>query len=343
MEEVRFGIVGTGKVSEVHARSISEIGNARLVAVAGTNAEKTKRLAEEFGCDSHRTIDGILSRGDIDAVCVLTPSGLHADIGIKAARAGKHVIVEKPIDVSLKKADELINECEKNGVKLSVISQRRYSDAVKIVKKAIEKGEIGKIGFGGAQVRWYRTQEYYDSADWRGTWKMDGGGALMNQSIHYVDLLQYIVGPVEEVFGYQKTMAHDIEVEDLLVGSLRFKNGAIGLIEATTAAYPGIFSRIDLYGERGTVAMLDDELDLLVSKNGKVFKKDPKKAEGSETSSGPEVSHALHKKQLENVVDSIVNGVKLDVDGTDGRNALAVVAGLYEACKTGKPVKINSL
>lgn len=343
MKEVRFGIVGTGKIAEIHAKSISEIQNARLVAAAGTNGEKTGKLANDFGCEPCRSPDELLSRKDVDAVCILTPSGLHADAGIEAARAGKHVLVEKPIDVSLEKADELIKECERNGVRLGVVSQRRYSDAVMDVIKAVTGGEMGKIGYGGAQIRWYRSQEYYDSADWRGTWKLDGGGALMNQSVHYVDLLQYIVGPIEEVYGYSRTMAHDIEVEDLLVGSLKFKNGALGLIEATTAAYPGMFSRLDVYGEKGTAAIVDDELDALISMDGTELTKKREKPANNESVSGPKIPFVLHKKQIENFVDSIINGTEPEIGGRDGRNALAVVLALYESCKTGKPVKVDSI
>ncbi len=341
MSKVKFGLIGTGNVSEVHARSISEIENAELVAVAGRNSQKTRELSKKFNCDVSRSIDELISRTDIDAVCILTPSGTHANIGIKAAQHGKHVMVEKPIDVNFEKADDLIRECEKQNVKLSVISQRRYSNGVQRIKDAMKNGSIGKVGFGGAQVRWYRSQEYYDSAGWRGTWKLDGGGALINQSIHYVDLLQYIVGPVEEVFGYCKTMSHNIEVEDLVVGSLKFKNGALGLIEASTSAYPGLFSRVDVYGENGTAALVDDELELLISKNGLNFKRESKSADKIKSNSTSQISYELHKKQLENFVNSILKGANLDVKAKDGRNALAVVIGLYESCKMGKPVKAD--
>lgn len=340
MHKIRFGIIGAGNVSLIHAKSISEIENAELVSVSSRTGEKALKLAKKFKSEYYPDFHEMLKRNDIDAICVLTPSGTHAKIGIEVARAGKHVIVEKPIDVNLKMADKLIEECEKQDVKLSVISQRRFSNATVILKEAVKNRELGKLNFGGAQVKWYRSQEYYDSSAWHGTWALDGGGALINQSIHYVDLLQYIVGPIKEVFSYCGTMAHNMEVEDLLVGSLKFKNGALGLIEATTVAYPGLFSRLDIYGDNGTAAIVDDEIEFLATKNGKTIKKAKKRTKKRGIAS-PEISYDLHKKQLKDIVDSILSDRKPLITGIDGRNALAIVVSLYESCKSGKPVKVD--
>ncbi len=340
MDKVRFGLIGAGNVGLIHAKSISEIENAELVAVSSRTEEKALKLAKKFRSEYYSDFHEMLSRDDIDAICILTPGGTHAEIGIEAARHGKHVVVEKPIDVNLQKADALIEECEKQNVKLSVISQRRFSNAVRIVKGMVKSGELGKLNFGGAQVKWYRTQEYYNSSKWRGTWDLDGGGALINQSIHYVDLLQYVVGPVEEVFSYCGTKTHNIEVEDLLVGSLKFKNGALGSVEATTTAYPGLFSRLDIYGNNGTAVIVDDEIEFLATKDGKRVEKTRiiKKSHGTST---PQISYTLHKRQLEDVVDSILHDRSPQVTGKDGRNTLAVVTALYESCKMGKPVKVD--
>ena len=341
MSKVRFGIIGAGNVGEIHAKSISEIENAELIAAFSPNLEKLKKFAKKFSCDYHTTLQELLLRKDIDAVCILTPSGTHAKIGIEAARYGKHVIVEKPIDVNLDMADALIEECERQSVKLSVISQRRFSDAVKTTKEYVKSGKMGKLNFGGVQVKWYRSQEYYDSRAWRGTWALDGGGALMNQSIHYVDLLQYIVGPIEEVFSYCGTKAHNIEVEDLLVGSLKFKNGALGLVEATTVAYPGLFARLDIYASNGTAVIMDDEIEFLTIKSDKKLKKSVKRKSENCGAASAKISHELHKKQLKDIVDSILNNKKPQVTGVDGRNALAIVIALYESCRTGKPIKVD--
>ncbi|MDN5338056.1 MAG: UDP-N-acetyl-2-amino-2-deoxyglucuronate dehydrogenase [Thermotogaceae bacterium] len=340
MKKLCFGIVGCGNVSKIHAESIVNLPNSKLVAVVSRTESNARKLAKEYNCDYHINLDSFLKRKDIDVVVILTPNGLHADIGIKAARFGKHVVVEKPIDIDLKKADELISECEKNGVKLSVISQRRFSDAVQVVKKYINKGELGKLNFGNALVKWYRTQEYYDSGAWRGTWEFEGGGALINQSIHYVDLLQYLVGPVDEVFAYMATRCHNIEVEDILVGALKFKNGALGLVEANTTAYPGFEARVDIYGDNGSAIIVDDELDKLMIKGKKKISstRNQKSLTGA---SNPQISFELHKRQYQDIVDSIMNNRKPSVDGIAGRNTLAVILALYESAKAGKTVKVN--
>lgn len=340
MQRVRFGIIGAGNAGLIHAKSISEIENAELIAISSPTKEKTKKLVEEFKIDYYPDFREMLKRKDIDAICVLTPSGTHAQIGIEVARSRKHVIVEKPIDVNLKMADALIEECQKRNVKLSVISQRRFSDAVMKIKHFVENGKLGKLNFGGAQVKWYRSQEYYDSSAWRGTWDLDGGGALMNQSIHYVDILQYIVGPVDEVFSYCGTKAHEIEVEDLLVGSLKFKNGALGLIEANTTVYPGLFARLDIYGRNGTAVIVDDEIEFLATKKGKTIKGTRKRTKERGVAK-PEISYEFHKRQLKDVVDSILNNRSPQVTGKDGRNTLAIVMALYRSCKTGKAMKVD--
>ena len=340
MRRLGFGIVGCGNVSRIHAESIKGIEKAELIAVMSRTENSAKELAREYKCDCYTDLDAFLKREDIDVVVILTPNSLHADIGIKAARCGKHVVVEKPMDIDLKKADKLINECEKNDVKLSVIFQRRFSDAVQIVKEHVDKGELGKINFGNAFVKWYRTQEYYESSDWRGTWQFEGGGALINQSIHYVDLLQYLAEPIDEVFAYMTTRSHNIEVEDILVGTLKFKNGALGLVEANTTAYPGFEARVDIYGDNGSAVIVDDELDKLIIKGKKKISsiRNQKNLTGA---SNPQISFELHKRQYQDIVDSIMNNRRPSVDGIDGRNTLAVVLALYESARTGKAVKVN--
>ena len=338
MEVVRFGLVGCGNVSRIHAESIKRIPNAKLVAVMSRTEKKAWNLAREYECDYHTDLESLLKRKDVDAVVILTPNALHADIGIEAARYGKHVVVEKPIDVSLEKAERLIEECDKNDVKLSVIFQRRFSDAARKLKKFLDEGEFGKINFGNALVKWYRTQEYYDSGDWRGTWEFEGGGALINQSIHYLDLLIYFIGPVDEVFAYMDTRAHKIEVEDILVGTLKFRNGALGLIEANTTAYPGFEARLDVYGDEGSAIVVDDELVRLTVK-GKIDIGSPRTSRNLTGASSPTISFELHRRQYEDIVNSIINDKKPAVDGIDGLNTLAVVLALYESAKTGKAVK----
>ena len=217
-----FGIIGCGVIAPFHAMAIAELPNARLVAVADEVPDRARSLASTFDVEALE-IDALLVRPDVDVVCVCVPSGSHAEVGSRVAAAGKHVVVEKPIEVTLEAADRLIAACASHGVLLSVISQHRWDPGVRELKRLVDSGRMGRLLLGDAVVKWYRTQEYYDSGDWRGTRALDGGGALMNQGVHYVDLLQWVMGPVERVFARTATSAHErIEVEDLAVAVLAF-------------------------------------------------------------------------------------------------------------------------
>ncbi|HEY4025894.1 MAG TPA: Gfo/Idh/MocA family oxidoreductase, partial [Candidatus Dormibacteraeota bacterium] len=249
-----FGIIGCGVIAPFHARAVGELPNARLVAVADVIPERAGRLAAEFGAEAHTEVDALLARPDVDVVSVCVPSGLHAEIGVRAAAAGKHVVVEKPIDITLEAADRLIAACRDRGVTMTVISQNRFRPAVQRLRELIDAGRLGRLVVGDAVVKWYRSQDYYDSGDWRGTWALDGGGSLMNQGVHYTDLLQWMMGPVDRVFARCATATHErIEVEDVAVALLHFASGAVGVLEASTAVYPGLSERLEVTGTGGTV------------------------------------------------------------------------------------------
>ncbi|MGC8863073.1 MAG: Gfo/Idh/MocA family protein, partial [Armatimonadota bacterium] len=231
MSELGFGIIGAGSVSPLHAAAIANCPGARLVAVADLCEERARALAPDAAIytDYRRLLD----RPDVDAVCLCVPSGMRLPIAIDAARAGKHILAEKPLEVTLERADAIIAACDQAGVKLAVIFQLRFMPAVRALRNAIETGALGRLVLGDTYVKWHRSQEYYDSSDWRGTWEMDGGGALMNQAIHHVDLLQWMMGPVESVFGRTATLVRErIQVEDTAAACLRFANGALGTVEA---------------------------------------------------------------------------------------------------------------
>ncbi len=340
MKELGFGIVGCGVIAPTHAKALQGIAGAKLVACCDVVSEKAEKFAEEFGCDAYTDLAEMLKRDDLDAVCVCTPSGLHAEVGIQAVKAGKHVMVEKPIDVTLEKADALIQAAKEAGVKLGVISQNRFHDDLQKLKKAVDEGKLGQLNFGGSHTKWYRSQEYYDSGDWRGTWELDGGGAIMNQSIHYVDLLQYIMGPVEEIFAYCATRDHvRIEVEDIAVASVKFKSGAIGIIEGNTAAYPGFYTRLDIYGSNGSV----------IIQSNKIVEWKLKGEESADAGSGEEVAgaaspllgHSCHQRQLGDFVAAIREDREPSVNGEEGRKPLEIIMALYESARTGKPVKVG--
>jgi predicted dehydrogenase len=254
---IRYGVIGCGAIHSVHCDCLQKIEGAHLVAVYDTVQEKADRTAEKYGVQSATSLEELF--GLVDAVTICVPSGLHAELGIQAAKAGKHVLVEKPIDVSVEAATSLIEACEANGVKLGTISQHRFSDAIRKLYDTAQSGGFGKLLEGDAYIKWYRTQAYYDSGDWRGTWKLDGGGCLINQGVHYIDMIQWIMGGVKSVQAQVRTAAHDIEVEDIATALVEYKNGAIGVIQGSTSFYPGLAERLEVHGKFGSVILEGDK------------------------------------------------------------------------------------
>lgn len=338
-----FGIVGLGYISTLHAQGIKSVEGAKLVAVSSSNAEKAAKYAGEYGCKYYTDYDEMLNDSEIDVICICTPNGAHREYCIKAAGAGKHVMVEKPIEVTLEAADDMIKACRDAGVKLSCVSQHRYDDAMLKLKKAIDEGQFGQLNFGASHTKWYRTQEYYDNGKWRGTWELDGGGALINQSIHYIDLLQYAMGPVEEVSAYCATRAHErIEVEDIGVAAVKFRNGAVGLIEGNTAAYPGYCTRLDIYGSDGSAVIESDQI-----KEWHIRGEEEEQQDGGDTpkvlkgAASPEITFYSHARQIAEFVNAVNNDARPPISGEEGRNALAIVLAIYQSSRTGKPVKVE--
>jgi UDP-N-acetyl-2-amino-2-deoxyglucuronate dehydrogenase len=352
MEKVRCGVVGLGAIGPLHLTAISNIENAEVAAVCDIVRERADGFAEMYGCKAYYSIDELLKDDSVDLVHICVPSGMHAKLGIAAARAGKHVLVEKPIDVTLEAADALIQACDDAGVVLSCISQHRFDDAMLEARDALERGLFGTLTFGGSHTKWYRPQEYYDSGDWRGTWELDGGGALMNQSVHYVDLLQYMMGEVDEVFAYCATRAHvRIEVEDVAAAALRFKNGAVGLLEGNTAAYPGYCTRLDIYGTDGGIIIENDRIRerkfRAEGADGSGFYGTISNAGDEATdkrlsgASSAQIAANSHQRQIQDVVDAIRTGRPPKVTGRDARHPLAVILAAYESARTGKAVKVK--
>ena len=340
---LNFAIIGCGVIGPVHARSLSELPGAKLVAVCDIVEEKAHKLAETYPAEVYADYHAMLQRTDIDVVIVSTPSGMHAEIGIAAARSGKHVIVEKPIDVTLEKADALITACQVAGVKLSTISQHRFDAAVVALKKAIAENQLGQLNFGGAYTQWYRAQEYYDSGDWRGTLALDGGGALINQSIHYVDLVQYLMGPVEEIAAYTATRAHErIEVEDLAIATLKFKSGALGVLEGMTCAYPGFCARLEIYGSDGGVVIENDQVRDWQLRSGEKYAPPQETGPVIVGTSSVDIWYLGHRRQLEEALNALREDRQPLVTGEDGRRALEIVLGVYAAASTGKPVTLRT-
>ena len=344
---IGFGIVGCGMISRFHALAIKDIRGAKLVGCYSNRFESAKRLADEFDATPYDSLDAMLADPKLDVVAICTPSGAHLEPALAAARAGKHVVVEKPLEVTLKRCDRIIEACQANGVVLSTIFPSRFHHASQTLKKAVESGKFGRLTLGDAYVKWFRTQEYYDSGQWRGTWELDGGGALMNQAIHSVDLLTWLMGPVKSISAHTSMLAHQrIEVEDVATASLEFENGALGVIEATTAAYPGLLKKIEIHGSHGS-AVIEEE-DIRTWQFAKMTAKDKRLAADLETktetgggAADPSaIGHAAHTAQFRDVIKAIRAGSTPLIDGHEGRKSVEIILAIYQAAKTGKRVEL---
>ncbi len=344
---VGIGIIGCGMISRFHCRAISEIKGAKVVACHDRSAAAAKKLGAEVGINAYTGLDQLLARQDVDIVTICTPSGAHLEPAVAAARAGKHVIVEKPLEITLKRCDRIINACADSGVLLSTILPSRFHRCSQLLKKAIDDGRFGRLTLGDAYVKWYRTQQYYDSGDWRGTWDLDGGGALMNQAIHSVDLLVWLMGPVVELSAHTATLAHQrIEVEDVATASLRFENGALGVIEATTAAFPGWLKKIEIHGTDGSVQIEEEDVKkwqfarTTAADRKLVAELKNKTQTGGGASDPSAIGHAAHAQQFQDFILAIKAGRIPAIDGYEGRRSVEVILAIYKAAETGKVVKL---
>lgn len=342
-----FGIVGTGMIAHFHAKAIQSMANGRIVACFNQNVDKAQAFAAEYGCTAYSTLDELLADQEVGIVTICTPSGAHRDPAIAAANAGKHVVVEKPLEITLQRCDDIISACDKNGVKLCTIFPSRFSAANIALKEAIDAGRFGRLTLGDTYVKWWRTQEYYDGGGWRGTWALDGGGAFMNQAIHNVDLLCWLMGDVTEIAGFTGTLAHErIEVEDVGVACLKFANGAIGVMEATTAAWPGLLKKTEIHGSKGTVIVEQDSILRWEFADEKAEDAEIRSRLGANSASSggaadpKAISFVGHQMQLEDFVDAICTGRQPRVDGAEGRKSVEIILAIYEAAKTGRSQRL---
>lgn len=345
-----FGIIGCGMIAEFHTRAILEIPSATVVGAFSRNRANAEKIAGIAGddCSTYDDLETMLSRPEIDVVCICTPSGAHLEPAIAAARAKKHVVVEKPLEITLERCDEIISECDNSGVRLCTIFPSRFTAANVALKSAIAAGRFGRITLGDTYVKWWRTQQYYDSGGWRGTWNLDGGGALMNQAIHNVDLLQWLMGDVASVSALTATLAHErIEVEDTAVAALRFQSGALGVIEAATSAYPGILKRTEIHGNRGSARVEQDDITLWEFQDAAAEDDSIRAAIAGAAgfkagASDPRgITHAGHRDQLADFLSAIESGGEPKVDGREGRKSVEIIRAIYQsAAHGGVPVQL---
>ncbi|MEF3309660.1 Gfo/Idh/MocA family oxidoreductase [Paenibacillus sp. GYB004] len=327
--KVKFAVVGCGGISFSHFIGIERAPEAELAAICDTNESRAAEYGSKYGVKAYTDYGKLLADPDVEAVCLCTPSGMHAEQTIEAAEAGKHVVVEKPMAISLSDADRMIEACEVMGVKLATIFPRRMSPASQFVKKLLDEGKLGRLSLCSGYVKFYRDQAYYDSAGWRGTWAMDGGGAMMNQGIHTIDLLQWLAGPVETLHGYARNVLRDIEVEDTAVVSMQFKNGALGSIEATTTAFKQPDHRIVIHGDKGTIELTGDEITALDVIGETVH------IPAFEPFSVVPDGHAV---QIRDMALAIREDRPPVVTGHDGKRSLGIILGSYESQRSHREI-----
>jgi UDP-N-acetyl-2-amino-2-deoxyglucuronate dehydrogenase len=339
-----IGLIGGGNISETHARAARALPDVQISAIYGANSEKVGRLCRDYEATPYSDFPKFLNHRPMDLVAIGSPSGMHAEHGIAAARHGLHVLTEKPIDITTARADALIAEADKAGVKLGVFFQDRGKPDIQRVKKAVDAGMLGRPILADARVKWFRPADYYSGSRWRGTFALDGGGALINQGIHTVDLMLWLFGDVVSVQAKKKTLAHAIEAEDTLVATLEFASGALGVLQATTSAYPGYPRRLELTGSLGTVII---EQDRLLAAD--LRKSSPDLPHGEEADRNPSASSPVvsdfrgHQFVLEDFIHAIQTNGKPFCDGREARRSLALVEAIYEACRSGERVRCETV
>jgi predicted dehydrogenase len=338
---IHIGIIGGGGISETHAKAAREIEGGEIAAIFGRNLGKVGRLRDLYGGTAYGDFQAFLQHKPMNMVLIGSPSGLHAEQGIAAARQGLHILVEKPIDITTARADLLIAECERANVKLGICFQDRFAPDICRLKALVDDGRLGKPILVSGRVKWYRPPEYYSSSPWRGTPDLDGGGALINQGVHTVDLLLWLMGNVRQVYAKTSTAFHSIEVEDTVVATLEFANGAIGTLEVATSVYPGYWRRVELTGSEGTVILEHDRILTADLRTRLAGPPAPADANTNPSANSPIVSDINgHKSILMDFLRAIATDTMPRCDGREGRRSVELVEAIYESARTGQAVTL---
>ena len=346
MKTWNFGIVGAGLIADFHARAIRDTGQGKVAGFCDGGSGRAKILAEKYSCRAFADYKELVTSDEVDIVAIASPSGFHLEPSVAAAQAGKHVICEKPLEITLERVDAMIAAHEKAGTVLGGIFQNRFNDAIAPLREAINSGRFGVITYAGIYVPWWRTDEYYEDS-WHGTWKLDGGGAMMNQSIHMVDMLCDLMPPIESLRAYTGTLGHpQIETEDTATAVLRFSNKALGIIYGTTASYPGQFKRFEITGTKGTVVYLEDSFTVWQFAEETEADEEIRKRFGQTKSEGGvadpgAISCENHTRNFKAFIDAVQGSGDVTINAIEARKAGEVVVARYESVKEQKPVKLN--
>jgi predicted dehydrogenase len=347
---VGFGIIGCGVIAPIHAEAIANVPDATLIAVADVREENARKLAEPHGAEAYTDFHAMIARDDIQAISLCVPSGLRAEIGEACAAAGKHILSEKPLEVSTARIDRLIEATTAAGVHLGCIFQNRFAAGPQQVHDALQLGRFGKLVMGDAYIKWHRSQEYYNSGAWRGTRKLDGGGVLMNQGVHQIDLLLWFMGPVKRVTARTTLIGHEgLEVEDLACALVEFQNGAMGVIEGTTATWPGHPARLEVHGVDGAAVLEDGKLKAWNFRTELPGDKAIHEAMQQESELGSGAADPIsslksegHRLQIADFVAAILENREPGVAGREGRRAVELIEAIYQSADSGEPVELTS-
>lgn len=345
-DSVGFAIIGSGMISQFHADAIALVPGAKLVAVYDKVLERAEAFAAKNGCRVVKSMEELVADPEIHAASITTPSGAHADAAVPVLEAGKAVLCEKPMEITLEAVDRILDAEKRGGGLLAGVFQSRFGAGAQKLKAAVEAGRFGRLTMCSAYIKWWREQSYYSSSGWKGTWKMDGGGALMNQGVHAVDLLQWLAGLPEEVCAFHATLAHEMEAEDTLTATLRFPGGALGVIEAATSAWPGDDLQIEIVGDRGSATIVNDRItrwDFADKQPGDedVLKNEGAGKIGGGTADPKAIPVEGHRRLIADLVDAIREKRSPMIPGTDARRAIALIRACYESAASRSVVKVS--
>ncbi|MFC1782443.1 Gfo/Idh/MocA family protein [Planctomycetota bacterium] len=346
MKKWNFGIVGAGLIADFHARAIRDLSNARLIGVCDKKSERAGALADKYSCKAFGDCQELLGAAEIDIVTIATPSGAHLEPTVGAARAKKHVICEKPLEITLERIDAMIEVHEKAGTMLGGIFQNRFNEAMTPLREAIKGGRFGVITYAGVYVPWWREDEYYQDS-WHGTWNLDGGGALMNQSIHMIDMLCELMGLVESVQAFVGTLGHrQIEAEDTGVSVVRFAGGALGIIYGSTASYPGQFKRFEISGTQGTVVYLEDSFTVWQFREERPEDEEIRQKYGQVKGLGgvadpAAITHENHTRNFQAFLNALEHGREFTISGAEARKSVALIRAIYQSAQEKQLVELG--
>lgn len=336
----KIGIVGAGAAAGLHAKALQGVKEATLESVYNRSPAHGKEFAEKWGVDYFQDYQKFLSAKNLDYIVVCTPTGTHLEFALTAAEAGKNLVIEKPLETTVDRCDKIIDAAEENQIDLSVIFQNRFKKPTQKIKEAVENDKLGKLVLGSAKINWYRSDDYYKD-NWKGTKKYDGGGALINQGIHTIDLLQWIMGEVVTIHGKVKTLTHEIEGEDVGVASLEFENGALGVITGSTSIYPGLKEELGVYGSSGSLELKGSEIVTWKTRDGDKPSKEVKKSGKSGASDPSDIDTQNHREQWEEIFKAREQGEKPPVSGKEARKSVEIINSIYESSRTGNKINLT--